>query len=306
MSGAHHHGHGHHHGTNMRAVGLAALLTGGFMLAELAGGIVSGSLALIADSGHMLTDFAALSMAWLAFRMARRPADAHRTYGFDRLTVLAAFANGIALFAIAAWIMVEAARRLAEPHEIMSGLMLAVAVTGLVVNLVALRILAGADRSNLNLRAALLHVMGDLLGSVGAIVAALTILWTGWTPIDPLLSVLVALIILRSAWAVVRDSGHILLEGAPRGFDAAAVAADLRAEITGLADVRHLHAWSISEERPMVTLEAVLAPGAGAEAVRSRIKARLATRFGFDHATVEVVPAEDGDERLQAPACAPI
>jgi cobalt-zinc-cadmium efflux system protein len=287
-------------------VGLAAVLTGGFMLVEVAGGLISGSLALIADAGHMLTDFAALAMAWLAFRMARRPADARRTYGFDRLSVLAAFANGIALFAIAVWIMVEAARRLAAPHEILSGTMLAVAVAGLIVNLVTFRILMGGDRDNLNLRAALLHVVGDLLGSVAAIVAALVIMWFGWTPIDPLLSVLVAVIILRSAWTVVRDSGHILLEGSPPDFDAAEVAADLCAEIAGLAEVRHLHAWSITQERPMVTLEAVLAPGADAEAIRGRIKARLAARFGFDHATVELLHPGEGEGRLPRSACAPI
>ena len=301
-----HGGHAHHHATNMRAVGLAALLTGAFMLAEVAGGLVSGSLALIADAGHMLTDFAALAMAWFAFRMARRPADARRTYGFDRLAVLAAFGNGIALFAIAAWIMVEAVRRLAAPQEILSGLMLAVAVAGLVVNLIAFRILWAGDRENLNLRAALLHVVGDLLGSVAAIAAALIIRWTGWTPADPLLSVLVALLILRSAWMVVRESGHILLEGSPGGFDAAAVAADLCAEVAEVREVRHLHAWSITQERPMVTLEAVLDPGADPEAARRRIKDRLAARFGFDHATVEILPAAEAEGRLPAPACAPI
>jgi cobalt-zinc-cadmium efflux system protein len=296
---AHEHGHGpsHSHGAghaNVRAVGLAALLTGGFMLAEIVGGIVSGSLALIADAGHMLTDFAALAMAWLAFRVARRPADSRRTYGFDRLSVLAAFANGVALFLIAAWIVVEAVRRLAEPHPITGGIMLAVAAGGLAINLLAFWILSRGDRENLNLRAALLHVAADLLGSVAAIVAALVILLTGWTPIDPILSVLVALLILRSAWHVVGESAHILLEGTPRGFESGAVVADLQETIAGVRQVRHLHAWSISEERPMVTLEAVIDPGTDAAAARRRIKARLAERFGIDHATVEVhTEAED-------------
>jgi cobalt-zinc-cadmium efflux system protein len=184
--------------------------------------------------------------------------------------------------------------------------MLAVAVTGLAVNLLAFRILAGADRDNVNLRAALLHVIGDLLGSVAAIVAALVIMGTGWTPIDPLLSVLVAVIILRSAWTVVRESGHILLEGAPRGFDAAAIAADLCAEIPEVTEVRHVHGWSISEERPMVTLEAVVGPAADPQAVRRRIKARLAARFGYDHSTVETHAAGADDERLRDGACPPI
>jgi cobalt-zinc-cadmium efflux system protein len=311
MSGAHgHHGHshahdhGHHHReASARAVAIAALLTGGVMLAQIAGGLLSGSLALLAVAGHMLTDFAALTMAWVAFRVARRPADTRRTYGFDRISVMAAFVNGLALFAVAAWILVEAARRLANPAPGEGGLMLAVAVLGLVVNIVALRILSGGDRENLNLRAALLHVLGDLLGSAGAIVAALVILRTGWTPVDPILSVLVSFLILRSAWAVVRDSGHILLEASPAGFDAAAIGADLAAAVPDVVAVRHLHAWSITENRPMVTLEAVVPAGADLEAARRRIKSRLADAHGFDHATVEV--CVDGGEAASPPLPTP-
>jgi cobalt-zinc-cadmium efflux system protein len=298
--GHHHgHGHGHDHGANARAVGIAALLTGGFMVVEVAGGLVSGSLALIADAGHMLTDFASLAMAWLAFRVARRPADSRRTYGFDRVSVLAAFVNGVALFAIAAWITVEAARRLAAPHPIAGELMLAVAAGGLAVNVLAFWVLSRGDRGNLNMRAALLHVVGDLLGSAAAIAASLVILATGWTPVDPLLSVLVALLILRSAWSVVRDSAHILLEGTPADFDAASIAADIRAAVPHVKAVRHLHGWSISEARPMVTLEAVIAPAGDPDTTRRAIKARLADRFGFDHATVEV-HGEEADPRLPA------
>lgn len=289
------HDHAHHHvanAENARAIGIAALLTGGFMLVEIAGGIVAGSLTLLADAGHMATDFAALSMAWLAFRVARRPADRTRTYGFDRLSVMAAFVNGIALFVIAGWILLEAGRRLSAPEPVEGGVMLVVAGLGLLVNIAAFLVLARGDRENLNVRAAVLHVVGDLLGSVGAIVGALVILATGWTPIDPILSVLVSVLILRSAWGVVRDSGHILLEGTPPGFDAGAVAADLAAAVPEVREVRHLHAWSISEQRPMVTLEAVLAEAADPEATRQKLKARLAARFGVDHATVEVISAE--------------
>lgn len=293
MTGSHHHGHG---ARNKRALGIAAVLTGGFMAVEVLGGLLSGSLALIADAGHMLTDFAALAMAWIALRVAERPADKRRTFGFDRLSVLVAFANGLALFAIAGWIVIEAVRRLDDPAPIEGGLMLAVAAIGLAVNVAAFWVLSRGDRGNLNLRAALLHVAGDLLGSVAAIAAALVILATGWLPIDPILSVLVALLILRAAWTVVRDSGHILLEGSPASFDADEVARDLQASVPGVEAVRHLHAWSISQERPMVTLEAMLAPGHDPEAARREIKARLRERFDFDHATVEVcaAPADDG------------
>lgn len=294
---SHAQGHSHSHAAhaNSRAVGLAALLTGGFMLVELLGGYVSGSLALIADAGHMLTDFAALGMAWLAFRLGRRPADARRTYGFDRLSVLAAFVNGLALFVVAIFIVIEAFHRVSDPESIKGGLMLLVATAGLLVNIASFWILTRADRDNLNMRAAILHVAGDLLGSVAAMIAALVILWTGWMPIDPILSVLVALLILRSALSVVRDSAHILLEGSPTGFDAAAVATDLAAHVEGLARVRHIHAWLITEERPMVTLEAVLRPGAAADATRRAIKARLAERFDLTHTTIEIC-AEPGPE----------
>ena len=282
-----------------RAIGLAALLTGSFMVVEVAGGLLSGSLALIADAGHMLTDFAALAMAWLAFRVARRPADAARTYGFDRLSVMAAFVNGLALFVVAAWIVFEAVGRLRNPEPIEGWLMFAVATVGLLVNLVSLWVLSRSDRGNLNLRAALLHVVGDLLGSAGAILAALVIVATGWTPVDPILSVAVSVLILRAGWRVVRESAHILLEGVPAGFDAKEVTADLAA-VPGVVAIRHLHAWSISEARPMVTLEAVVARGADPEATRLAIKARLTAGFGFDHATVETF-AEGSREAGELP-----
>ena len=285
---AHHSGHAHVHSTNRRAIGLAAALTGVFMLVEVVGGLVSGSLALIADAGHMLTDFAALVLAWWALVLSGRPADGTRTYGFDRVSVLAAFVNGLSLFVIAGWITVEAVERLRSPGEIMGGLMLGVAVAGLCVNIAAFWILTRGDSENLNVRAAALHVAGDLLGSVAAIVAAVVIIATGWTPIDPLLSVLVALIILRSAWAVVRDAGHILLEGTPRGFDRDAVAARIADTVDGVERVHHMHAWSITQERPMVTLEVDIRDTSDASRIRTEIKALLREDYGVDHATVEI------------------
>ena len=274
-----------------RAIGLAALLTGTFMFAEVVGGIVSGSLALLADAGHMLTDFASLLLAWFAFRLARRPADWQRTYGFDRFSVLAAFVNGLSLFAIAVWIAVEAWHRLNEPMVVLGGVMLWVALGGLAVNLLSFWILSRTEGDNLNVRAAALHVVGDLLGSVAALAAALIILYTGWTPIDPILSVLVALLILRSAWAVVRESGHILLEGAPRGFDRRAVAEAIVDRVPGVTRAHHIHAWSITQERPMMTLEVDVVPGTDVPATRDSIKTLLRDTFGMEHSTVEIAEA---------------
>jgi cobalt-zinc-cadmium efflux system protein len=280
----------HHrkHVANERSVALAAALTGAFMIAEVVGGALSGSLALLADAGHMLTDFAALALAWLGFRLTRRPADWRRTYGFDRFSVLVAFMNGVTLFAIAVGIVIEAARRLYAPVHVAGGLMLWVAAAGLAVNVIAFLILRTGDEHNLNIRAAVLHVLGDLLGSVAAVAASLVILTTAWMPIDPLLSILVALIILRSAWRIVAESGHILLEGSPPGFDARAVKEDIRAALPYVLDVHHVHAWSISEERPMVTLHANVAASTNStDAVRD-IKRMLAEHFRITHATVEI------------------
>ena len=293
-------GAGHNHGpiggprspdasrSKERAIGLAAILTGTFMIAEIVGGVVSGSLALLADAGHMLTDFASLVLAWLAFRLARRPADWRRTFGFDRFSVLATFVNGISLFAIAGWIVYEAVHRLNEPTEVLGGIMLWVALGGLLVNLLSFWILTRTGSDNLNVRAAALHVAGDLLGSVAALVASIIIIYTGWMPIDPILSVLVALLILRSAWAVIKESGQILLEGTPEGLDIREVAQTLTTEIEGVVRIHHIHAWSITEDRPMMTMEVETSGDADRAFVKQEIKRRLETDYGISHATVEV------------------
>lgn len=285
-------GQGHSHGggstTNERRVAIGACLTAGFMTAEIVGGLVSGSLALIADAAHMLTDSIALIFAWAAFRIARRPSTSRHSYGLERVQVLAALLNGLSLFGIAGWIVYEAIERYGQPVPILAGPMLVIAILGLLVNVVVFYILTTADRDNLNIRGAILHVMGDLLGSVAAIVAAVVIMWTGWLPIDPLLSVLVSILVLRSAWVVAKDAVHILLEGAPASLETEVIRADLIETIDGVRDVHHIHAWSINQERPMITLNARLAVGAIGPETVAAIKLRLQERFGVGHATVEV------------------
>lgn len=282
-------GEGHNHGAaNERKLAIAVILTGGFMLAEVFGGLISGSLALLADAGHMLTDFASLALAWFALRIARKPATWKQSYGFDRFSVLAAFVNGLSLFLIAIWICWEAYNRLQEPGEILGGLMFWVAVGGLVVNILAFWILSRGEKGNLNVRAAALHVMGDLLGSVGAIVASIVIMTTGWTPADPLLSIFVALIILRAAWRVVKESAHILLEGAPENLDRRKIAHDLVQTFPDIKSADHIHAWSITEERPMITMEIETAAGADANNLREKVKEFLQASYNVDHATVEI------------------
>ena len=266
----------------------AMLLTGGFMAVEVVGGLLSGSLALLADAGHMLTDAAALGFAWFAFRLARRPADAQRSYGYHRFQILAAFLNGVVLIAIVTWIAIEAVQRLREPVEILGGLMLAVAAVGLVVNLASFAILHGGNRENLNVRGALLHVLGDLLGSLAAMVAATVIIVTGWTPIDPLLSVLVALLILRSAWMLVRQSTHVLLEGTPAEIDVSKLKSELVACVPEVDDVHHVHVWTLASGKLVMTLHAHVRDDANGEQVLRTILSVCRERFGVAHVTVQI------------------
>jgi cobalt-zinc-cadmium efflux system protein len=284
------HDHDHSHSTNERRVLGVLVITLVFMVAEIVGGILSGSLALLADAGHMLTDAAALTLAWVAFRIARRPSDRLRTFGYDRVQVLAAFANGLALLAIAVWIVIEAVRRIAEPIEVLAWPMLVIALGGLVVNVVAFAILHGGDRDNINLRGALSHVLSDMLASAAAVLAAIVILVTGWTPIDPLLSIVVAAIVVNVGYRLTKRSAHILLEGSPDDISAEAVRASLTDSMPEVTDVHHVHAWSLTHGRPLMTLHAVVREGADHRAVLRRIRGLLAARFGVDHATIQLEP----------------
>lgn len=293
---SHDHDHGHHHadmGTadSRRRVAIAAFLTGGFMIAEIVGGLISGSLALLADAAHMLTDTGSLALAWLGYKLGERPADNVRSYGFARFKILAAFTNGILLILLSIWIVWEAVERLMVGGDVMGNVLLWVAVGGLVINISAFFILHGGDKHDLNMQGALWHVAGDLLGSVAAIVAAIIIMTTGWMPIDPILSVLVALLLGWAGIRITRRSGHILLESTPAGVDPVAIETDLMANIEGLASVDHLHIWALTESKHLVTLEAHSQTGQCPEDLRRAVKARLAGAFHLDHVTVEVVSA---------------
>lgn len=290
----HDHGHGHAHlpstdsADARKRVAIAALLTFAFMVVEVVGGLISGSLALLADAAHMLTDAGSLALAWFGFRLAARPADSKRSFGFARFKVLAAFVNGLALVLLAVWIIWEAIHRLMQPQPILGGVLLAVATGGLVVNIIAFWILHGGDREDLNMRGALWHVAGDLLGSVAAILAAILILTTGWTPIDPILSVVVALIIAVGGVRLTRETAHILIEGVPSGLDPAIIKADLEAHVENAENVSHIHAWALTEQKPLVTLEVAARDGTCLDTLRRAVKARLHDQFGVSHATVEV------------------
>lgn len=291
-SPADHSHHDHSHApevtsTNERKVLISLVLISVFMVVELVGGLISGSLALLADAGHMLSDALALALAYAAFRFGRRSADQQRTFGYARLEVVAGFVNSLTLFAIVLWILYEAWQRFQSPYEILAGPMLGVAVVGLIVNLVVIWILTRGDAEHVNIRGALLHAVGDLLGSVGAVGAAIIIAYTGWTPIDPILSVLVSMLILRSAWKLMKASLHILLEGAPEGASADDIKSHLL-NVDGVSDVSHVHVWSLTSGKALATLHVTPVDANDARNVVAAIEAALHERFRISHATIAI------------------
>lgn len=295
MPHSHHHSDSHDHShtptltqSNERKVLLSFVLIFTFMLVEVVGGLLSGSLALLADAGHMLTDAGALALAYAAFRIGRRGADNKRTFGYLRFEVIAGFLNALTLFAIVIWIVYEAWQRFQAPHVVLAGPMLAVAVVGLLVNMLVLWILTRGETEHVNIKGAILHVMGDLLGSVGAICAAIVIYYTGWTPIDPLLSVFVSLIILRSAWKLLMKSLHILLEGAPEHATPELIEQHLMNTVPGLLHVGHIHVWLITSGQIMATLHIALANEADAPEVTQAVQKALKKQFAIEHATVAI------------------
>jgi cobalt-zinc-cadmium efflux system protein len=286
---AHDHGHSHHHahhgqGLSARRLWWALAVLGAFTLIEAAGGLWANSIALLAEAVHMLADCGSLLLAVIAIRVSQRPASPDRTYGHRRYQPLAAYTNGLMLIAMTVGVIVEAVHRLLAPPAVDGGVMLAVALIGGVANLSALLLLSGGH--SLNERGARAHVLSDLLGSCAAILAAAIVLLFQWLPADPLLSLAVSALILRSGWQVTRDAAHVLLEGAPAGFDAGAVEKELTG-LPGVAGVHHVHAWSLTGEAPIVTLHADLAEGADRQAALAQVLGRLHDSFGVEHATVQ-------------------
>ncbi|MCG8156851.1 CDF family zinc transporter ZitB [Brenneria goodwinii] len=282
------HSHNHAESGNSKRLLAAFIVTATFMVAEIIGGLYSGSLALIADAGHMLTDAAALFVALLAVRFAQRKPNARHTFGYLRLTTLAAFVNALTLVVITAFIFWEAIQRFYDPQPVASLPMLLIAIAGLVANLVAFWLLHhGSEEKNINVRAAALHVLGDLLGSVGAIVAALIILFTDWTPIDPILSILVSCLVLRSAWALMKESIHELLEGTPNQISVDALKKDLTLNIPEVRNIHHVHLWQVGE-KPLMTLHAQVIPPYDHDALLNRIQDYLLKHYQIGHSTIQM------------------
>ncbi len=286
------HSHAHHHdqtSSNMRRVVIALVLTGTFMVVEVIGGILSGSLALLADAGHMLSDTIALGLAAVAFSVSKRPGDKKLTYGYQRFQILAAFVNGLSLLAIVGWILFEAVQRFITPSDVMGETMLVVASAGLVVNIIAFAVLHSGDKENLNIRGAALHVAGDLLGSVAAIIAAIVIIYSGWMAIDPILSIAVAMLILKSAWSLVRRSAHVLLEGAPDWLDVPAMQECIIAQVPQVAGVHHVHVWGLTPQDLMMTMHVRLSGKLdNPTSVIRQIKKIMLDEYGVGHSTIEI------------------
>jgi cobalt-zinc-cadmium efflux system protein len=273
---------------------LTVLLT----IVEAAGGLWTGSLALLADAGHMLADDVSLALALVALWIARKPPTPERSFGYRRAEILAALANGVTLVAIAIWVFVEAVRRLSDPPDVLGGWMLAVASVGLAGNAVAVIVLARRGTGNLNLRAALRHVLADLLGSAGAIAAALVVLLTGWLEADPVVGMLIAVLILASSWTILRDSVTILLEATPRELDAREVGTAL-STAPGVVEVHDLHIWTITSGFPALSAHVLVGRGEDCHVRRRELEALLSHRFGIVHTTLQVEHTAAGDELLE-------
>lgn len=279
------------------------------MVVEAVGGWISGSLALLADAGHMLVDASALMFAWLGALFALRPPDALRSFGYARLEVLVGYTNALTQVVLVGWIAFEALSRLMHPTPILSTTMLWVAVAGLLVNLFVLKVLGGHDHDDLNTAAARLHVMGDLLGSLGAVGAALLVRYLDWLWADPAISILVSLLILFSAWRLLRRTAHILLEGVPEGIEAATLKTRIELEVDSVREIHHVHVWQLSGGHRVATLHARLEDAADQDAAILAIQAVLRGSFRINHATVQIDSGQCGEsgcttapERISKPA----
>ena len=270
-----------------RALALALGITALYTVVEVAGGLVTGSLALLADAAHMLSDNVALALALFAVWLADRPTTPERTYGYKRAEVLAALANGVTLVALSIWIFYEAFQRFRDPPDVLGGWVLLIGVVGVAVNLAVGLILFRARSGSLNVEAAFRHVVTDLLGSIGVVAAGVAILATGWLEADPLVSVLIGLLVLVSSWSILRDSTTILLEAAPSGIDTRAVGERL-AGAPGVVEVHDLHIWTITSGFPALSAHVLVGRGEDCHARRLELARLLHDEFGIEHTTLQV------------------
>ena len=293
----HDHTHDHHHSSNQKVLLWSFLLISAFMVVEAIGGWLTNSLALLSDAGHMLSDALSLGIALLAFRFGAKAANSNKSFGYRRFEILAAAFNGLTLMVVAAWIVFEAVARFVSPLPIQSTGMLVIATLGLIINIVvAIMMFKGGDtHDNLNMRGAFLHVISDLLGSVAAIIAALAVKWYGWTWADPLISVLVALLVLRSGFMVLREAAHVLMEGTPRQIDPAHIRA-LLLQQAEVVDIHDLHVWSISSGEHALASHVVIQDDVRLSEVQTLLHQweTLLKQQGITHVTLQVESTAHG------------
>jgi cobalt-zinc-cadmium efflux system protein len=287
MSHDHHDHHHHPRTSDRRALTVALVLIATFMAAEVVVGLVAGSIALLADAGHMLTDALALAAALVAARLATRRPSGPWTFGLARAEILAAQVNGITLLVVGLWVVYGAIRRFVDPPAVRGGLVLVVALVGVVVNLAATWVLARADRQSLNVQGAFLHVATDLAAFVGTAIAGALILVTGWNRWDPIAGILVAALMLRSAWSLLRESGRIFLEGSPAGIDPAAVARALAAD-ADVVEVHDLHVWTVTSGFPALAAHVLVTPDSDCHSARRRLQRLLEDEYRVHHVTLQV------------------
>jgi len=283
-------GHGHSHtpaGKNKKRLVIVLALTSAYLVAEVVGGFLTGSLALLADAGHMLTDVAGLALALMAIQFAERPATPERTYGFYRVEILAALINAVVLIGISGFILYEAYHRFRNPQQVQSGAMLGVATVGLIVNLIGIRLLRSASEESLNMKGAYYEVLSDMLTSIGVIVAAIVMLTTGWYYADPIISAGIGLFILPRTWMLLKDAVAVLLEGTPSDVNVASLRESI-AGVHGVASVHDLHVWSLTSGVNAMSVHAVLADHALHDEVLAAVQKKVASEFKIAHATVQV------------------
>jgi len=293
-----HHDHDHRLATDRRALTLALVLVAGLMAGEIVAGMIGHSLALLADAGHMFTDAAALAFALIASAMAARPAAGRWTFGYSRLEILAAQANGITLGLLALWIVWSAVHRLVDPRDVHGGLVLVVALAGAVVSLVASLVLARASRDSLNVRAAFVHVATDVAAFGATALAGGLILATGWNRLDPIASLAVAALMIWSSVQLLRESTAIFLERAPEDADPEAIGQALVAE-ADVVEIHDLHIWTVTSGFPALSAHVLVAPDADCHAARRRLERTLSDRFGLSHTTLQVDHAEPVTSRVR-------
>ena len=284
---SHNHSHGHVHGTG-KILGWSLLATTVFVLIELVAGLQAHSLALLSDAAHNFTDALAIGLAWVGLRMQTKPADETKTYGYHRASVLSAFVNALTLVALSAWILYESVLRLRNPEVVHESVMMAVAGLGLLLNGAIMLALRAGSKNDINIRSAFIHMLGDALGSVAIIAGAVAIRYTGWLRVDPVLSIVIALLIVWTAWDIIRESLNILLEGLPRGIHLADVA-EAMGGVTGVLGVHDLHIWSLGSKTHALSCHVLIedVPPSASDCILRSLNTLLEHKYGISHTTVQ-------------------